>query len=319
LKAALASLLALQTDAGLDVEVLVVDDGSTDETGEAVRAISADAVSQNRAVEVRYVWQPNQGVALARNTGVALAPGEWVAFFDDDQIAEPEWLAELLEAARRTRADVVGGPCVLELPTDGANLPRTIRRLLGENPVMQEDTSRGISRFDPRKRQNRLPGTGNALIRKSLFSTVGMFAADRTYGEDLHFFRRAEMSGARFAIAPRAVVRHVIPVTRLTRKYLLKVSENGGRSQGEIDAALAPMTIVAGRVALRVVHLVAWTLPALLVAWATRDPIRVLSKQCSLRVAVSYLAGVASTIVRNRRMHVRQPARQAAAAENGRV
>ncbi|HEX5473747.1 MAG TPA: glycosyltransferase [Vicinamibacterales bacterium] len=298
LRNALASLTSLRTVPGGGFEILVIDDGSVDATRDIVRTLAAGA-----AVDLRYVWQPNQGIAAARNRGVAEARGEWVAFFDDDQVAEPQWLAELFTAAVDCRADAVGGPCVLDLP-DGAvaDLPRTIRRLLGENPVMLEPLSTGVSRLDPRRRQNALPGTGNALIRKTLLAALGGFAPDRRYGEDLQFFRRAQVSGARFAIASRAVVRHVIPAARLSSAYLLAVADKGGRSQGEIDAELAGPGTVVARLVLRVVHLVAWTLPGLAVHRLRRQPVHVLSKRCSARVARSYVAGVASAMIRKKRL-----------------
>lgn len=66
------------------VEVIVVDDGSTDETAAVVVAVSR----QYPAANIRLVFQPNQGVSVARNHGLALAGGRYVMFVDaDDQLA----------------------------------------------------------------------------------------------------------------------------------------------------------------------------------------------------------------------------------------
>jgi glycosyltransferase involved in cell wall biosynthesis len=67
-----------------DYEIIVVDDGSTDDTGEVVKSYGS---------KVRYIYQPNAGDGPARNTGIAAAKGEWVAFLDHDD----EWLPEKLE------------------------------------------------------------------------------------------------------------------------------------------------------------------------------------------------------------------------------
>ncbi len=66
------------------VEVILVDDGSTDGT---------DVMIRERYPEVRYFWQPRRGPAAARNRGAALARGEWLAFLDSDD----RWLPQKLE------------------------------------------------------------------------------------------------------------------------------------------------------------------------------------------------------------------------------
>src|SRR5208337_4579078 len=73
-------------------EVIVVDDGSTDDTQERL-ARYAD--------RVRYVRQPNQGVAAARNHGVREARGKWIAFIDSDDV----WHPRKLECQLRVLAD----------------------------------------------------------------------------------------------------------------------------------------------------------------------------------------------------------------------
>jgi glycosyltransferase involved in cell wall biosynthesis len=72
-------------------EIVVVDDGSTDHTEEALQKFLGLVNDEN--VPVRYVTQKQQGVAAARNTGIAHATGDWIAFLDSDDI----WLAEKLE------------------------------------------------------------------------------------------------------------------------------------------------------------------------------------------------------------------------------
>ncbi len=71
-------------------EIIVVDDGSTDGTKEAVSRFDRD---------VKYIFQENAGPSVARNTGVREARGEWVAFLDSDDYWDDSHLQQLMEAA----------------------------------------------------------------------------------------------------------------------------------------------------------------------------------------------------------------------------
>src|SRR2546421_689464 len=91
LRDALASLGVLQTDGRFRYEILVVDNASSDETPAVIEEEAARS-----PVPMRGVREARPGVACARNRGVQETAAPWIAFFDDDQIADPGWLAELL-------------------------------------------------------------------------------------------------------------------------------------------------------------------------------------------------------------------------------
>ncbi|WP_193163252.1 glycosyltransferase [Enterobacter ludwigii] len=88
-------LLSEQT---LSIEVIVVDDGSTDETSTILNAITDERLI--------LVHQENQGVYAARNTALAVHGGEWVVFLDADDWIEEGFLRERLKSARENQADV---------------------------------------------------------------------------------------------------------------------------------------------------------------------------------------------------------------------
>ena len=82
-----------------DAELIVVDDGSTDESPEMVQRVCADSGS-SILQSLRLIAQPNQGVAVARNQGVAAARGRWLAFIDQDDLWQPDKLARQLAALK---------------------------------------------------------------------------------------------------------------------------------------------------------------------------------------------------------------------------
>ncbi len=91
---------ARQTQAALEsvlaqiypkIEAIVVDDGSTDETGEVIQRFVGQQSGSGK--QTRYFYQPNQGSSVARNKGIELAAGDWIAFLDSDDV----WLPEKLE------------------------------------------------------------------------------------------------------------------------------------------------------------------------------------------------------------------------------
>jgi glycosyltransferase involved in cell wall biosynthesis len=78
-------------------EVIVIDDGSTDDTEQALASVRE---------RIRYIKTPNRGVSAARNRGILEATGEWIAFLDSDDAWHPEKLEKQMACARRTKAAI---------------------------------------------------------------------------------------------------------------------------------------------------------------------------------------------------------------------
>lgn len=131
----------------VDLEVVVVDDGSTDGTG--------SYLARQSDPRVRRLHHPaTRGVSAARNTAIAQAQGRWVAFLDDDDVWSPRKLKTQLDAAAAERASFAYTAAVL-LDEDGKVVetlfpphPDDLARLLLERYVMPAGSSNVVARTD---------------------------------------------------------------------------------------------------------------------------------------------------------------------------
>lgn len=259
-------------------EIVLVDNGSSDGTAELVAEFAKRAV-----LPVRYTWEERPGVAVARNCGVREAKGEWIAFIDDDETADTLWLFELLNAAKASGVDVVGGRLALAVD------PQLERRLAGTARKHLDETF-ARSRFD-RAFNYCGPGTGNVLIRRRVFERIGLFAEELPVrGEDQDFFRRARAAGVSIATADRALVLHHLPLDRLTPDALHRVARTNGQSLAYFDRRYRGLAITLAIAALRTGHALGATVPRLVAARIRRDRAAADSHSCSLATARSYIA-----------------------------
>ena len=141
-----------------DFEVIVVDDGSTDNT--------RDVVSRYRE-DIRYIYQNNKGVSAARNAGIKEARGQYIAFLDADDLWLPEKLASQMRVM--TQSDAIGiVACGLFCIDDKNNSVKTV---IPENYSDKDNLIRGLY-FDPAI----FFGAGSSiLVRKACFEKVGLF------------------------------------------------------------------------------------------------------------------------------------------------
>ena len=84
-------------------EIIVVDDGSTDDSGDAIQQFIKQRTNRGNAIS--YFCQPNQGPSAARNSGVTRARGEYIAFLDSDDAWLPEKLEWQVQALEQFRND----------------------------------------------------------------------------------------------------------------------------------------------------------------------------------------------------------------------
>jgi GT2 family glycosyltransferase len=181
-----------------DYEVIVVNDGSTDNTREILeRFQSAEPAPWNETSVPRFkvIHQPNCGLSAARNAGLHAATGEIVAYTDDDCFTDPDWLTHLVDQLERTGAAAVGGPNLT--PEDGwlaacvAASPGQPTHVLESDQVAEH-----------------IPGCNMAFRRDALLAINGFDPLYRKAGDDVDVCWRLQQSGRWITFAPGAFVWH---------------------------------------------------------------------------------------------------------------
>ena len=210
LRRTLASLARLTMPPGKDIEVVVVDNDG-DCSARSVVSDFADSVP----FQVVYVVEHNKGLSFARNRGLETAKGQWISLIDDDEVAEPDWLARLLETAERFRADAVVGAVLPEF--EGSPPAWVVRSRFFDRPLPPAGTKIGMG----------IALSGNTLLRADFLGQRNLrFDPDFNFtgGEDSDFFRRFTDLGGTVVSAPDAIVREFVPSHRMTAEHLSKVS-----------------------------------------------------------------------------------------------
>jgi glycosyltransferase involved in cell wall biosynthesis len=185
LRVSIASLLAQQADAPF--EVIVVDDGSTDDT---------PAVAERAGAKL--IRMTARGPNAARNAGVRAAEAELVLFVDDDIDAPPGWLAAYLDGARQhPDADAFGGPI-------RARFEGRAPRSCGREPAPITTLDLGAE-----DREAEFVWSANMAVRRRAFERVGVFDEDLPqFGEEEEWLMRLHAGGGRVVYVAEAGLDH---------------------------------------------------------------------------------------------------------------
>jgi len=231
LEATLSALAEQKVDGNLAWDIVIVDNNSSDRT----RVVAQQATSR---LPVTYVFEGRQGLSRARNSGIAAARGEIVAFTDDDVLPARDWVNSIASAIERWGFDIVGGRI---LPKWEGTLPSWLLEddtLLGNLALL---TSEQVRIFEPSTLETPKVWGANMAFRRSVFARVGLFDTRRGIqgktlyaGEETELIGRAIDAGSVAVYDPSLVVFHRIGPDRMRRGYFRRL-----RFQRALGEALA--------------------------------------------------------------------------------
>jgi succinoglycan biosynthesis protein ExoM len=207
----LASLSRLKLPEAVTIEVLVVDN---DAAGSARAGASAECPFVD---QVRWLSEPERNIAIARNRALDAARGRWVAFLDDDEYVDEDWLAGYWEQVERGESDGFFGPVEPSLEAGAAAW------IDGETFYGRPHYATGTPLA------TEALCTSNALIRRALFDDRRFDPAwGRSGGSDSELFGRMLAGGARFVWCDEANAQETIPLQRQSLRWLAQRAFRGG-------------------------------------------------------------------------------------------
>jgi len=180
--------------AGIDFELIVVDNGSSDDTAAFVRDFAATA-----AFPVKYVYEAKPGLSAARNAGIGAASGDVLLFTDDDCVVAPDWVKAAVKILSPDARRIIGGRIELY---NSAHIPLTIKT----SPIREELRDAALVR-------GFIHGA-NFAFGRSVADRIGLFdtrlGAGSTFrsAEDMDFAYRARRSGIPVSYEPEVLVHH---------------------------------------------------------------------------------------------------------------
>lgn len=213
-----------------DWEIIVIDNNSSDKTREIVEHYQSTGSGK---VPLRYHFEPKQGLAFARQQAVEESHGELIGFLDDDNLPEPEWVANAFAFAQEhPEAGAFGSRIFGEFETSPPENFERISAFLaltdrGDKPLFYYPNKKILP-----------PGAGLVVRKQAWLENVpkscflqGRVAGYQLPGEDLEAVLHIQSAGWGIWYNPEMILWHCIPHWRLTPEYLLKLCQTIGLSR----------------------------------------------------------------------------------------
>ena len=205
----LSKLETQETENLFNYSIFVVDNDSMQSARQTVKSFS-----ERSKITIEYLVETEKNIALARNKAVKNSKGSFIAFIDDDEFPQKDWLIRLYKAILKFGADGVLGPVK---PFFTVEAPKWI---LKGRFCERESFKTGTILHKAKHTR-----TGNVLFRKEVFEegcTLFNPIFGKTGGEDVDFFERVMQRGRIFVWCDEGAVFEVVPEERLTRAYFVK-------------------------------------------------------------------------------------------------
>ena len=227
LKITLPFLLKLKQPEKTKMEIIIIDNNSSDDTKSFVTQFIQE---NNSLTEIKYFFEGKQGVSHARNTGYEYAKGDYVCYLDDECILPEEWLNVAVNTIRDSNPAILGGPYY------GRFLPGVTsswcKESFGDSYILKHDLPNGPL-------HNKNVSEGNMIIRKDIFKKIGSFDVEYgmtgskiAYGEGDEFQRRLREALTDEVVwyNPELFVWHLIRNEKISIFYLFREALIRGQS-----------------------------------------------------------------------------------------
>lgn len=217
LRKTLAAMAALDVPASTTLELVIVDNGSTDATADVAKTAPLEKFSW------RYVYEPRLGLSHARNRGVAESAGEIILFTDDDVRPPSDWIVRMCEPILTGRADAVAGGVSIAPHLERPWLVDCLRDMLAST-----------DRWNPHEKPQFMVGANMAIARK-VFRRIPGFdpelgAGALGFGEETLLSRQIHAAGFRIALELAVCVEHHFDEGRLCRANFERIAVDMGRA-----------------------------------------------------------------------------------------
>src|SRR5690348_3212330 len=211
----LAGLAGQQTENQFSYSIVVADNDRT----ETAKTVVSEFRSRSD-IETIYCVEPRQNIALARNRALAEAKGDFIAFIDDDEFPQRDWLLLLFKICNQFKAAGVLGPVKPHFDIEPP--PWIMRGGFFERP--EHPTGFVINWWQGR--------TGNLLFRRQIIAGMSEVFREEfgSGGEDRNFFMRMIQEGCVFVWCNEAVVYEAVPAVRWKRSFMLRRALLRGKS-----------------------------------------------------------------------------------------